>query len=840
MIPDDERAPSSGPIGSSRSHQTLTDGVARDARTARRALLRAKGYAVTVIATLALGISAAVTIFAVVDRILVRPLPYPNAHQIVSLYQLGESGGQRLVSYPTVQDWARANVGLSGLAWIRGDGVTLERDDGAQRVTTGFVSPGFFRVMGQRATLGRTFLAEEEAGGGAEVVVLSHDLWQTTFGGDPSIIGQAMRLGGASVVVVGVMPPGFSYPAWATAWRPLASLVGRDPVIDRRDFHADSRAVARLAPGVSPEEAARRLSVVQQQIATEYPKDEADWRRVQVTPLRQEMVGNVRTTLLALGGAVGLILLVACVNVANLAAVRGSSRGREVAIRFALGASRAQVTHQLMIESATLGVVGGVIGTLLAWRAVAWLRVTAPLDLPRAQELAIDVRSVAVAAAITVLTAVVFGVVPALRSAMRSGGLAVLLGGRSGAGGTRRETRGRAVLTSLQFAMALVLLVGAGLLAQSYRRVLATRLGFDPGGLYFTSIEPPGEQQRDAALSSALYRRIADRLRAEPGVEEAAVVNFLPLGRAGVPTRIEVPGRAARSEDLATYITVSEGYLRTLRIPLVRGRWFTEQEMRLPGDGIVISETVAKRHWPDQDPVGKPLTIYRSSQARPEFGRAVPSVVIGVVGDVRQYGVESNPDPAVYVPLAAEPWAWVSLVVRARDASVTPDALRRAVMEVEPRLLPMGPGPSATFRRVEQNFTASLAPRRYVLGIVGAFSACAFVLAVIGLYGVASYAVARRTHEFGIRLALGASAKQVVRSVLRWGLSLAVIGCGVGIVGAIGMVRLVESLLYQTAPTDLMVFATVPMVLIVVGAIAVYVPARRAARVDPIVALRNE
>src|SRR5688572_20074573 len=300
MIPDKEQAPASGPLGSSRSHRALADDIGRDARTARRTLLRAKGYAVTVVATLALGISAAVTIFAVVDRILVRPLPYPNAHQIVALYQLGESGGQRLVSYPTVQDWARTNVGLSGLAWIRGDGVTLERDDGPRRVTMGFVSPGFFRVMGQRAALGRTFLAEEEAGGGTEVVVLSHDLWQTTFGGDPSIIGQAMRLGGASVVVVGVMPPGFSYPAWASAWRPLASLVGRDPVIDRRDFHADSRAVARLAPGVSPEEAARRLSVVQQQIATEYPKDEADWRRVQVTPLQEEMVGNVRTTNLAL------------------------------------------------------------------------------------------------------------------------------------------------------------------------------------------------------------------------------------------------------------------------------------------------------------------------------------------------------------------------------------------------------------------------------------------------------------------------------------------------------------------------------------------------------------
>jgi putative ABC transport system permease protein len=819
----------------------VRDVMARDGKTARRALVRSKGYAIAVVATLALGIGAAVTIFSVVDRVLIRPLVYPDSHQIVALYQQSQATNIRLASYPTLQDWGRANTGLSALAWIRGDGLMLEREGGPERVTAGFVSPGFFKVMGQRAALGRTFLADEEAGGGdAEVVVLSHNLWQTTFGGDPDIIGKALRLGGMSVEVVGVMPPGFAYPSWAMTWRPLASLAGRDPVIDRRDFHADSRAVGRLAPGVTAEEAARRLGVVQQQLAIAYPKDEGDFVRVQVTPLQEEMVGPVRTTILALGAAVGLILLVACVNVANLAAVRGSARGREVAIRFALGASRAQVTRQLMIESATLGVVGGVIGTVLASRAVAWLRVTAPFNLPRAQELAIDGRAVAVAAAITILTAVVFGVLPALHAALRAGGLAVLLGGRSGAGGTRREARSRAVLTSLQFALALVLLVGAGLLAQSYRRVLAARIGFDPQGLLATAISPPNAIQRDAQLSFALYQRIIDRLRSEPGVEEAAIVNFLALGGAGVPTRVEVPGRTSQSDDQATYITVSDGYQRALGMPIVRGRWFTEDEIRSPGAGIVVSDVVARRYWPGQDPIGKPLTIYRSSQSRPDFGRAVPSVVVGVVGDVRQYGVESRPEPAVYVPLAAEPWPWVSIVVRARDASVTPDALRRAVVDVEPNLLPMGPGPSATFRFLDQSLTASLAPRRYVLGIVGLFSGCAFVLAVIGLYGVASYVVTRRTHEFGIRIALGASAQQVVQSVLRWGMALAIIGCAVGLAAALGLVRFIESMLYETRSTDLTVLATVPLLLIVVGAIAVYVPARRAARVDPIVALRGD
>ena len=804
-------------------------------------MLSAKGFAMTVVATLALGIGASVTIFSVVDHVLIRPLSYPNADRLVTLYQLGKGGNIRLVSNPTLQDWARDNVGLSGLAWIRGDGLTLERPDGPQRVPTGFVSPGFFSVMAQRAALGRTFVTEEEAAGGADVIVLSHELWQKTFGGDPTILGRMLRLDSANVEVVGVMPPGFAYPSWATAWRPLARLAGRDPVIDRRDFHADSRAIGRLAPDVDAAQAARLLSVVQQRVAADYPREEADWPNVRVIPLQEEVVGDIRSALFALVGAVTLILLVACVNVANLAAVRGSSRGREIAIRLALGASRGQVARQLTMESAATAALGGGIGLVLAWRAVAWLRATAPFDLPRAQEIALDARAAMVAVGVTLMTALLFGVVPALRSAMAAGGLGVLLGGRSGAGGSRREARGRAVLTSLQFALALLLLVGAGLLAQSYRRLLAARIGFDPHGLVAAAIAPPNDRYGDAASALGLYQRIAERLRTEPGVEDAAVVNFLPLGRAGVPTRIEIPGRPARTEDLATYVTVSEGYLRTMRIPLVRGRWFSADEMRSPGDGIIISEAVAKRYWPDQDPVGRPLTIFRSSQARPEFGRAVASVVIGVVGDVRQYGVETDPDPAVYVPLAAEPWAWVSLVVRARDvAAVSPATLRRAVMDIEPRLLPLGPGMSVDFTLVEHSLSASLAPRRYVLGLVGAFSACALALAVIGLYGVASYAVTRRTNEFGIRIALGATRSQIVRSVLRWGLALAVVGCVIGLTGAIGLSRLIQSLLYNTPPTDALVLASVPVILIVVGAIAVYIPARRAARVDPIVALRSE
>jgi putative ABC transport system permease protein len=814
----------------------------RDLRTGWRALRSAKGFAVTVVATLALGIGAAATIFSVVDHVLIRPLAYPDADRIVSLYQKGKGGNLRLVSNPTLEDWSRAGVsGIAGLAWIRGDGLALTTPDGPQRIGVGFVSPGFFSIMGRRTALGRTFSPEEERPGGTDVVVISHRAWQKTFGGDRSIIGRTIRLDSSNVVVIGVMPVGFEYPNWADAWRPLVQLAGRDPVVDRRDFHADSRAVGKLAPGVDAQQAERLLSVVQRRLATDYPKDEGDWIGVNIVPLQTEVVGDVKTALLGLGGAVALILLVACVNLANLAAVRGSSRGREVAIRLALGANRTQVARQLATESATLAALGGGLGVLFAWRAVSWLRATAPFDLPRAQELALDGRAVGLAIGVTVVTAVLFGVAPALRAAIAGGSFRVLLSGRSGAGGTRREARGRAILTSAQFALAVLLLVGAGLLAQSYRRLLGARIGFDPHGLYSASAAPPNVKNVDPQVALALYQRVVDRLQSQPGVEDAAVVNFMPSGRAGVPTKIEIPGRTPASEDLATYISTSEGYLRTLRIPLVRGRWFTPAEMRQPGDGIVISEAVAKRYWPGQDAVGKPMTVYRSSQARPDFGKAVPSVVIGVVGDVRQYGPDTDPDPAVYVPMAAEPWAWVSFAVRLRDgAPVSTAALHKAVMEVEPDLIPVGPGVPATFNSVETSLASSLAPRRYVLGLVGAFSACALALAALGLYGVTSYAVARRTQEFGIRIALGATTGQVVRSVVRWGVALAVVGCVVGLGGALALVRLVTQLLYETSPTDLGVLVTVPLVLIGIGAVSVYIPARRAASVDPVVALRSE
>ena len=806
----------------SRRGDAFRDVTRRDIRTGWRALRAAKGFSVTVIATLALGIGAAATIFSVVDHVLLRSLPYGDADRLVSLYQRGKGGDRRLVSNPTLQDWARdASGALSGIAWIRGDGLALERPDGPQRVGTGFVSAGFFTLMGKAPALGRTFAAEEEKSGGPDVVVISDNLWRKTFSGDPTIIGRTLRFDSASVVVIGVMPPGFAYPQWADAWRPIAVLAGRDPVIDRRDFHADSRAIGRLAPGVDVAHAQRVLSTIQSRIATEFAKDEGDYVAVDAVPLQTEIVGSSRTAILGLGGAVALILLVACVNLANLASVRGTSRGREVAIRFALGASRAQVVRQLAVESATLAVMGGGLGVVLAWRAISWLRATAPFNLPRASELALDGRAVAVAAATTLMTAIVFGVLPAFRAAMTGGSFRALLGSRSNAGGSRSESRGRAVLTAAQFTLAVLLLVGAGLLAQSYRRVLGAQLGFDPHGLYVTSGSPPREKNVDPAVALATYERIVDRLKAAPGVEDAAVVNFMPTGQAGVPTRIEVPGRSRTSVDLATYITVSEGFLHTLRIPVVRGRWYTPAEMRTPGDGIVISEAVARRYWPGESAIGH---------------RVFAFTVVGVVAPVKQADVtEAQAQGAVYFPFNWRVDRVFFLVTRtAQSAESFGTTMSRVVRGLDPDL------PADGIRSMDARVSDSLVARRSPALLAAIFAGVALLLAAIGTYGVLSYAVAQRRREIGVRLALGAQPKQIAGAYLSRGLRLLAAGLVLGLAGTWLMGRALERVLFAVAPLDAVALISTTAVIAVVSFAASVLPARRAARIDPMIALAAE
>jgi putative ABC transport system permease protein len=812
----------------------------RQLRLAFRAAQKSAGYSITVVLTLALGIGATVTIFSVLDHVLMRPLSYPRADQLVALYEHGAGNNQRLVSYPTLLDWSQNSAGFSAMSYVRGDNENLALPDGPEAVGCAYVSQGFFKLMETRPELGRTFVPEEELQSGADAVVLSHDLWVKYFKSDPRIIGRVVSLDSAAPTVIGVMPPGFAYPEWAQLWRPLGQRLGRDSALQHRDHHVDSRAIGRLSATMDAASASRALSSVQQRVALSYPEFEGKWTGAVAVPLKKEVIGNVGPALWALGGAVALILLIACVNLANLSAVRGTSRGREMAVRLALGASGAQVSLLLIVETMLLALAGAALGMLVARTAVAWLRATVPFDLPRAAEVSLDSRALLVAIALTGVTAVLFGVVPALRAATPSGAIGSLLGRRSAAGGTRAQTRLRGILTGAQFSLALVLLIGSGSLLQSYRRLQAVDLGFDASSLFTLRIGPPKSKYADAGSALDLYSRLVERLRSVPGVEEAAFVNFMPAGGGSVPTRVEVAGRPVSIDDNALYVTASAGYLRALRMRLVRGRWFTESDMRSPGDGIVISESVAKRYWPNADALGKSLTIYRSSQVRPNFGQAVPSTVIGVVGDLRQYGPAYDPEQAVYVPMSAETWPWGTLVVRKRAVAPPSNlALASAVNEIEPALVNRHHA-ADDFGAVSESLSSLLSPRRYILSLLGAFSLCALALAAVGIYGVTSYAVAQRTQELGICRALGAAEREIVRTVLVRGLTPALVGCVIGVAGTFVIARYAKHLLSDIATLDPVVMIVISALLLLVGLLACLLPARRATRVDPLIALRAE
>ena len=809
---------------------------------AARALRRSPGFATTVVLTLALGIAATTTMFSVVDHVLLRPLFYPDANDLVLLYQRGTSGTLRLVSFPTLEDWARDDPSFAGMSWLRGTGGTLSTPAGPTHTITAYASHGFFRVMGTKPLLGRTFTPDEETAGGPPVVVLSFRLWQSAFAGDSAVIGRSVTIDSISTVVIGIMPKEFEFPNWAQLWLPLAPHIARDSVAGRRDYHVDSKAIGRLAAGVSVEQAERALARAQARVIAAYPAGETDWTNVSVVPLRDEVVGDVRPALTVLGGAVGLLLLLVGVNVANLAGLRGAVRWRDFAIRTALGASRGALVRGLLAEYALLASIGCALGVWLSFQGVAWLRATDPFEMLGAGDSAVDWRAVVVAVGTSWLMAVLVGVVPAMRGAAERASAEGLLGSRSG-GANRAQVRARTLLTASQFALALLLLVGTGLLIQSYRRLAKVTLGFEPHNLLAMTVSPDRDPAYVAPRATlGLYERLVTQLRTVPGVEDAAVVNFLPLGGAGIPTALELPNRPVSSEDRATYLTVSEGYLRTAGLRLVAGRWFSPAEMRAPGDGIVVSESVARRYWRGAGALGQRITIHRSSQNRKDFGEAVPSVVIGVVGDVRQFGLEAGPDQAVYVPLAAEPWPWATVIVRVRTESVAMRAaLSRAVRGVDAGLMALRSADEGRgFDPLDGSVSESLAPRRYLLGFVTAFSVCALLLAALGVYGVMSYSMARRTHEVGIRMALGATARDVLGMVLRQGILVAGIGCGAGIVGAVMFSRVLSHELYDTSPLDPVVLLVTPLVLIGVGAAAAYLPARRATRVDPAIALHSE
>ncbi len=811
---------------------------------AARLAMKRPGFSLAVTLTLALGIGANTAVFSLINSIVLRPLPYPHSDELYTLFEQDSLGAARqLASYPTFLDWQEQNDVFSGLAFIRGTGLSYQTDDQAGLLLGAFVSDQFFPTLHVPALLGRALGPDDYQPGSSNAVVLSYRVWRSTFGGDSGVIGRTVSLAHEPFVVVGVMPPTFGYPVWGLtdtdAWLPILALPPPDMMaLRQRDFHADSRVIARLGAGVSPARAENQMNAIARRLAGAYPAASSRWTRVSLMSLDEFTIGDVRTRLFMLGGAVAVVLLICCVNLANLYLAQGAARGQEFAIRAALGAGRGRVLRQLLGETLVVVSVGGALGVLLATWAVQLVRVSAAARLPRASEVGVDLSVLLFAAGLTVLTAVLFAAVAVRRVA--SPHLAESLGERGGTA-LARGGRGRlpAWLLAAQVGLTVVLLIGAALLTQSLRHLSNVDPGFDPEGLLGIRINPPSPAYEEARAAVRLYQRAAEAIGAIPGVTKVALINHTPVSSGGLPSRAAI-GRAptGSSEDfLVLYETVSAGYFAMMGIPVVAGREFTDADIAGPPGPLIVSETLAKR-WGGRSPVGDRLGVLKASKARPDFGQALVGTVVGVVGDVRHFGLDREPPPTVYVPYTHDPWGFMAVVAR---AAIPPEqllpAVERAVRQVDPAIPLKGPGLGAgTFAT---SVTDSYAPQRLNAMLVSAFAVVALLLAAVGIYGVTAYTVALEAREIGIRMALGAAPGGVLRGVVGRVARIAAIGLIGGVAAALALTRLMTGLLYQVKPTDPATFVGVGALLLLVAVLAGYLPARRAAAVDPVVALRS-
>ena len=829
----------------------LLDDIGQDVRYAVRTLRRAPGFTAAATLTLALGIGAATAIFSIVDGVVMRSLPYRDADRVVDMWETSDNGGYRLPSYPTFKDWQQQSRSWSDafeeMAFVKGAEAIYVGDKGPERLLGSFVSPGFFRLLGVPAVVGRTFLPEEETRGANSVAVLSYGEWKQRFGGDPGIIGKSIRYNGAATTVVGVMPRDFNYPVWSpqanlssALWQPIALIEDTNSSLSKRGVHTDSRTLARLRPSADSGRVASVMRTVGQRLAQEYPAEHAHWISTVILPIRAEVLGSVQTTLMILAGAVLLVLLLACANVANLLLVRASARGRELGVRAALGAGQPRLVRQLLVESLTLATIGGALGVGLAVAIVRVVRVAAADRLPRASEIVVEPRALAFAAAMTLFAALLAGVAPALR-ATHSSALARLRSGVHGSVGTRGESRLRGGLVAAQFALALVLLIGSGLLVRSFIKLESVDLGIDPTNRVAIGISPPAGKYDDPAAAAGLYRRLVESMSAVPGVREVGLVNHLPIGGGWATSPVQVDGRTddVTRQPQALYRTASESYLRTMGMHVARGRWFSAADIR-EKSGFVINETLAKLIWPGADPLGQRLTLRRSSQSRADYGQPISGVVIGVIKDVRQQAIGVKPSPEVFVPWTLEVWPWVTLVAHVQNPAREIPLLRRAVLAVDPTIPVGGNYLQGGFVTIQSTLSDSEAQRRFATSLVGAFAFAALLLAAIGMYGVIAYGVAQRTREMGVRMALGANDRRILRLVLGEGIRLAATGAAVGIVAAFASTRFIRSLLFETVPTDPLTFVVTPLVLAGVALLATYIPAHRATRLDPTLAIRGD
>lgn len=808
------------------------DRIRQDLGFAARQLAKKPAFALTVILTIAFGIGANTAIFSVVDGILLRPLPYPEPEELVNVWSDWSARGgpvREWLGFPDFHDLRQEVAALEELAVYNNWGPTLTGRGEAEQLNGSFFSTGMFsRVLGVAPVLGRDFLPEEEAFGGDEAVLISDGFWHRAFGADPGVIGLTVLLSDVPYRIVGVMPAGFRPPFIPNAdiWTPLQQDIANHTC---GRGCAGIRAVGRLADDVSLDVLREQSRDLGRRLAAEYPETHTG-RSFSAFSLKDDMVSSTSAGLWVLLGAVGFVLLIASVNVANLLLARATTRRSELAVRSALGAGRSRIVEQLLTENALLAALGGGLGIVVAYLGTDLLVSLAPPGTPRLAEVAVDGRILGFAAAMTLFSGLVCGLVPALRSAGASLHDALREGGRGGDGG-RRGVRMRNALVVGQVALALVLMVGAGLLVRSFQSLQDVDLGFEPEGVLAMSVSLPGSRYPDREATRSFFVGLEERVRALPGVVSVASTNTLPLGDSNGDVDFNVEGEPipAPGEHNQVWIRrVTPGYFETVGLPLVAGRDFARLEDSEAPRVIIINQTLVERFFPDQNPIGQRINL---------GGTVDPTwrTVVGVAKDIKNFSIRGDSRNALYLPYLQVPTSGLSIVIKVDgDPTALIPSVRSVLASADPALA------AGAIMPISDLVTSSLATDRFVTTLLSLFAAAALVLAMMGLYGVVSYGVSSRSREMGVRIALGAERKDIGSLVIGDSLSVVTVGVVLGVFGAYGLTRLMAGLLFGVSATDPRTFGTVGILLVGVATVASAIPARRAARVDPISVLKAE